>query len=231
MYLPSGVSSAASRLLPHSAGATYGFLHPEYLKVDVPDKALWLEFLQNHCQVRVYPRFFVPKYNLKGSAEINLHGDFRFVMENLAPNTWLSVLRDGWSFYETWLGGVSRDRDVSNYRSELQALVKYLCEYKVLRTGGGGLATLKDTYMPRKYLTEEYGNLAPFLDVPDPTDYRWGPLMMCFGIGEEADVKFYLSCLGGAKKDWKVSVDKIKHIMHKIEDGLDVKTDELNLIR
>lgn len=222
MYLPSNDASSADSILPRVEGSTYGFLHPAYLQADVPNTALWLEFLQKKFQVSVYPRYFKPRYNLNGSADVNLHDDFRYVMEKLGPNTWLTVLKDGWSFYQAWLGGVTHDPLVSNYTYEAKALVKWFSkEYKVSCTASGLLVPLGDTYMPWNHLTAEYGDIGPFVDVPDPHDIRWIPIMECFKIGGEADADFYVSCLSGVKRNPKAPVEKIKQIMHHIEDILE----------
>ena len=232
MYLPSNVPSSASCLLPRIEDANYGFLHPAYLEIDDVDRALWLEFLWKKFQVSVYPRFFNPRYNSIGPAEINLHNDFRYLMQELEPNAWLGVLRDGWSFYQAWIGGLTHDPCVSNYTFEAKALVKWLSkEYKVSCTGSGGLVPLSETYMPRDNLTAEYGDIAPFLDVPDPDDTRWMPIMETFKIRGEADVDFYVSCLSGAKKNPKTSVETIKKIMHQIENMLEGVNINLNPIR
>lgn len=232
MYLPSNVASSASSLLPRRELSTYGFLHPAYLQADVSNTAHWLEFLRKKFQVSAYPRFFKPRYNLNGPEEVNLHDDFRYVMEELGPNTWLTVLRDGWSFYQAWLAGATHDPLVSNYTYEAKGLVKWLStKHKVSCTGSGGMVPLEDTYIPRDHLTEEYGDIAPFVDVPDPHDMRWMPIMECFNIGGKANAEFYVSCLSGAKKNPKVSVEKINQIMHQIEDILEDGLIDLNPIR
>lgn len=230
MYFSSNAPNSASRLLPHVAESDYGFLHPGYFKVDVPDNGSWLDFLQKHCQVCFRPRLFNPIRIGSGSALRILHDDFLAAME-LPDNTWLKVLKDGWLFYNEWLGGLSRDPYITSYTREITNLVSYLACTKVLCRGGGDLVPLKDTYLPYERLTEKYGDLVPFVDIPDPNNTWWVPIARCFGVREEADARFYVACLSGARKNPKTSVERIKQVMHRLEDCLDRSSADLDHVR
>lgn len=218
MYLPLNIPSAASGLLPHSRTSKYGFLHPAYAALGQSQEGPWIEYLQNSLLVSIYPRLYDPKFLvLKTEREINVHDDFVYIMSHLRHNTWLTVLKDGWEHYKVFLD--KEHGALSNH--EREKLTKYLSSYKVRCTGTSHPRPLHSTYLPLDGLTAGNSGVTPFLDVPDPHDPRWTPVLKCLGAGMSASVEFYLECLKGAKENEKVSADKIREILHKIEDCLE----------
>jgi hypothetical protein len=238
MYLPSKVTGAASNVLPKGAAKSqnYGFLHNAYLQAGGSDKKRWFDYLQTSQQVSVYPRLFndSPNKRYNCSSSEHLHADFKFLMQGFLNQKCLTLLRDGWEFYKQWL-----DIDTRNYQtyrtSELNNLLSFLRDSRARCTGSVQSEQVRCTYMPLDRLTREYGTIAPFLDIPDPQNPRWKPLMERLLVGMEDDIGFYLKCLSGAKWNVKISDGKIRDIMHEIEDRLDAPggngTDSLSLVR
>jgi hypothetical protein len=228
MYLPSDIPGAASNILPKGAHQKYGFLHTAYLKAGGSDKKLWFDYLQKHHKVSVYPRLFNDNPNKKYGCppEEHVHGDFKLIMQGSLSQRCLILLREGWEFYKPWLDTVITVAQ-SDDRTKLLA---YLREREVRCTGSVQSEQVRYTYMPLDRLTREYGTIAPFLDIPDPQNPRWQPLLKCLLVGMEDDIGFYLKCLSGAKKNDRISGGKIRNIMHEIEDRVDGKT-SLLLVR
>jgi len=216
MYLPSDVPGAASNILPKGAHQKYGFLHTAYLKAGGSDKKLWFDYLQKHHNVSVYPRLFNDSSNKKYGClpEEHVHDDFKLIMQGSLSQRWLTLLRDGWEFYKPWLDTVIPVAQ-SHDRAEL---LTYLRESEVRCTGSVQSEWVRHTYMPLNRLTREYGTIAPFLDISDPQNPRWEPLLKCLLVGIEDDICFYIKCLSGAKKNDRISSGKIRNIMHEIED-------------
>ena len=209
MYLPLDVPGAASNVLPKGAHQKYGFLHTTYLKAGGSNKKLWFDYLQNYHNVSVYPRLFNGSPGIEYCCPEELvHADFKLILQGSLSQRCLILLREGWEFYKQWLG--------DQYK-----LIAYLRELEVRCTGSVQSERVRHTYMPLDRLTREYGSIAPFLDIPDPQNPRWRPLLKRLLVGMEDDIGFYLKCLSGAKKDDKISSEKIRNIMHEIEDKLD----------
>lgn len=219
MYLSSDAPGSASRLLRRTAADGDRFLHPAYTAPTAykePDT--WLGYLQKRMKVSVYPRF-VDHLRLAEAAvgQTPLHDDFLTVMREEPGNAWLTLLRDGWDYYKRFLlddmGAVGKfDRD---------RVKGHLSGQKVRVTGSDNPIELRSTYIALSSLTGEHEHVAPFLDIPDPHDPRWAPVLSCFGVGSETDALFYLACLDGAKRKEKVPPEEIRSIMHKVEAELD----------
>lgn len=209
MYLPSDVPGAASNMLPKGAHQKYGFLHTAYLKAGGSNRKLWFDYLQKCHNVSVYPRLFNDSSTKKyGCPEEHVHADFKLILQGSLSQRCLILLREGWEFYEQWLSD----------RSEVTA---YLRECEVQCIGGVQSERVRHTYIPLDRLTREYQTIAPFLDIPDPQNPRWKPLLKRLLVGMEDDILFYIKCLRGAKKDGTISSEKIRNIMHEIEDKVD----------
>lgn len=223
MYLPVDVSGAAFNTLPKGANQKYGFLHPAYLEVGGSNKQPWLVYLQNQHNVSLYPRLANDGYKPYNSPEdACLHDDFKLLLKGRVNHKWLLVLRDGWAFYARWLKPTTATSGTSPKGYSVQ-IVTCLRDRRVKCTGGARSEQIQNTYMPYDRLTKEYGTLAPFIDIPDPMSPAWVPLLECLRVGMTDNMEFYLKCLGGAKSDESISLEKIRGILHEIEDKIDGK--------
>lgn len=228
MYLPSKATGAASSVLPNVPGRSqkYGFLHEAYLQASVSDKERWFEYLRKGHQVSVYPRLFNDlNKTCNYSLGEHVHADFKLLMQGSLNQKCLTLLRDGWEFYKQWFEVATTSYSYwqsSDYQtSKLNDRLSFLRDSMAPCTGSVQSEKIKRTYMPLARLTGEYGTIAPFLDIPDPLNARWKPLLKSLSVGMEDDLAFYLKCLNGAKGDLGISDDKIRHIMHEIENKLD----------
>ncbi|SPN98451.1 uncharacterized protein DNG_01495 [Cephalotrichum gorgonifer] len=225
MYISSDISGAASSVLPRSASASYGFLHPAYLEAD--GDPLWDNYLRNVLKIRIYPRIHITSTGWGPADKDTVHADFNLIMRQLPHQKWLAVLRDGWEFYKEWL----EPETTPQSHKRVFKLLEYMKDYKVPCTGGIGLERFRNIYMPLERLTRDYGDLAPFLEIPDPLNPLWKPLMTALGVRTRDDVDFYLHCLTSAKRKQGVSGERIRQIMHEIEDGVEVEPHSVNFVR
>jgi hypothetical protein len=221
MYLPSDIPGAASNILPKGARKKYGFLHSAYLKVGGSNKKRWFDYLQKYHKVSVYPRLFNDSTTKAYGCppQEHIHDDFKLIIQGSLDQKCLVLLRDGWTFYNEWLWAPSSP---SAYVDKACAdLINYLKELQVRCTGSVQSEQIQNTYAPLDKLTKEYGTIAPFLDIPAPSNPEWVPLLNILAVGTEDDTDFYLKCLSGARINGKIPLDKIRHIMHEIEDRLE----------
>lgn len=178
---------SASRMLPKEPKQKYGFLHPAYLEAGRSQDSAWIEFLENKLDIWVIPRI----------------GDLKFVMKQYPSQEWLKMLRDQRKVYENCVG--------------ISKLAEVIGSTEVVCTGSVIREQIRHTYAPFDHLTKDFGPVAPFIDIPEPEDPRWEPLLKLIGVKVEADFYFYLVSLRHAKKTGNGSVELIRRLMHELE--------------
>ncbi|KAM0323126.1 hypothetical protein ACHAQA_008976 [Verticillium albo-atrum] len=128
-------------------------------------------------------------WNSGKSKDDYLHDDFTSVVEKKPPMDWMVLLRDGWEYYKTILD--------------------------VTVNVTGALATDRWQLIAR-IKTLHWGRLPPFLDLPDPKDPRWVPVLKCLGVPTEPNLTFYIESLKTAKTTDGTSMDMIQKLMAEI---------------
>ncbi|RSL45040.1 hypothetical protein CEP54_014440, partial [Fusarium duplospermum] len=179
---------SASRMLPKKPNQTYGFLHPAYFEAGRSENRAWIKFLYNDLGICVIPR---------------IH-DLKLVMEEYPSQKWLTMLRDRWQIYKDCVG--------------IKELTKAIGSTRVKCTGSMTREQIRYTYAPLDHLMKDFGPVAPFIDLPEPEDPRWKPLLKILGVRVEADFGFYLASLRHAKKSGNGSVELIRRVMHELEE-------------
>ncbi|RSL54666.1 hypothetical protein CEP53_007385 [Fusarium sp. AF-6] len=179
---------SASRMLPKEPNQTYGFLHPAYFEAGRSDNQAWIKFLYNDLGIWVIPR---------------IH-DLKFVMQEYPSQKILAMLRDRWQIYKDCVG--------------IKELAEAIGSAWVKCTGSMTREQIRYTYAPLDHLTKDFGPVAPFIDIPEPEDPRWKPLLKALGVRVEADLDFYLSCLRYAKKSGNGGFELIRRVMHELEE-------------
>ncbi|KAM0283500.1 hypothetical protein ACHAQH_002451 [Verticillium albo-atrum] len=209
MYLPLDVPGAARGLLPNVAHRSYGFLHPAYLEIPANKTKQWHEYLVKTLMICIYPRMW-------DTAQIDhLHNDFKAVAEKASPMDWIVLLRDGWEHYKEILDmTVIVTGALATERWLLIARVKRL---HVRCIGRRILQPVDGTFRPSQDLVKQWGNLPPFLDLPNPEDPRWLPVLRCLGVATEANLSFYIESMKTAKTTAGTSMEIIENLMTEIE--------------
>ncbi|KAL2669765.1 hypothetical protein Neosp_015210 [[Neocosmospora] mangrovei] len=179
---------SASRLLPKDTKQTYGFLHPAYLEAGRSQNRAWVKFLNTSLGIWVIPRI----------------GDLKLVIEQYPSQKWLVMLRDRLQVYRDCVGS--------------EKLAEAIGSARVMCTGSTTREQIRHIYTPFDHLTKDFGPVAPFIDIPEPEDPRWEPLLRLIGVKVEADFDFYLASLRHAKNTGNGSVELIRRLMHELEE-------------
>ncbi|RSL91902.1 hypothetical protein CDV31_015378 [Fusarium ambrosium] len=179
---------SASRMLPKEPNQTYGFLHPAYFEAELSENKAWIKFLYSVLGIWVIPRVC----------------DLEIVLEKYPSQKSLTMLRDRWQIYKDCVG--------------IKELAEGISSARVKCTGSMTREQIRYTYAPLDHLTKDFGPVAPFIDIPEPEDPRWKPLLKALGVRVEADLDFYLSCLRYAKKSGNGSFELIRRVMHELEE-------------
>ncbi|KAM0438683.1 hypothetical protein ACHAPT_001439 [Fusarium lateritium] len=186
---------SASRMLPMKGNRTYGFLHPAYLEAGRSEDKAWIVFLCKNVGIWSIPRIG------NGSG---IHDDFKLVMQQYPCQKWLTMLRDEWPNYKNTAG--------------IEEFIQAIGATQVKCTGSMTREQIRNTYFPLDHLTKDFGPVAPFIDIPEPEDPRWMPLLKALGVGMKADLRFYLGSLRYAKRTGNGSVELIRRVMHELEE-------------
>ncbi|ROT35439.1 hypothetical protein SODALDRAFT_283794 [Sodiomyces alkalinus F11] len=230
MYLPSDLRSAAYQVLPaFSRKAAYGSLHRGYMDggaVEMESQDEWIEWLQDAANVALYPRI-----SGQYSAGYFLHPDFKLLKPSPpTPSSlcWLRVLRDGWEYYKTYLDiSLVPDGADSLERTAVFGLLYNLRDTVVPCRGYSSSAPLDSAYMPVKSLMGQAPGLVSFIDIPDPENPAWRPVINVLRVPGEPCVRFYADCLRGCKASPDVSLDTIRTFMQNIQEEGPAISDEL----
>jgi hypothetical protein len=195
--------SASAVLKRGSRRQKYGFLHPIYTSYGntAARRAEFQQYLVEQLSVATFPRFISPYSSL-------IHPDFTALMEHDDKNLWLEVLKDGWEYYEASFSRVQ----------------SHLAKQQV-RTLGGKLKPLSETWMPHIHLLKEFGRLVSFIDVSDVENQRWWSILPPLAVGMSDNIRFYTRCLESARRDDSVSDDQVRGILHSLEDRAETETD------
>ena len=219
MYLPSKVPGAASLMLPPGgADKHYRFLHPLYMEgaVKIKDQDKWIEWILKHTQISVYPRLYNPEY----PRHPLVHPDSKPFLENENQSLrLLTLLRDGWDYYKQFLDTSLKFPESRVQSHHVAGLNDIVQDIIVPCTGSALSAPLRSTYyMPSHSLPSPYRRLVPFLDLPDPENPAWGPLMEALKVEREPCLDFYLDCLRGCQNSSGVSTDTVRMLMGNIQN-------------
>lgn len=206
MYFPSDLPSAAYQVLPAAdRGTPYGFLHRAYIEgaVESDRQDEWVEWLHNQADIPIYPRLC----SLRPVNGSWMHPDFdqlRKDSPDVSSLRWLTILRDGWEYYDKYL--------------RESGLVEELMDTVVPCRGSSWSAPLKWAYMPVKSLVGQAPGLVPYVQISDPDNPEWEPVMELLRVPSEPSMRFYADCLRGCHTNPKVSQDTIRTFLHNIQD-------------
>lgn len=191
IYMDSDEPYAASRLLGNHRDR-FHFLHSDYISAVRHEKERWLEWLRKTQKLSILPRLVQWTTELS----FDLSSDFEFLTQVLSSAELLLLLRDNWSHYVEWIGewfDAEDDNDPRESRRSMARVRSRLASLKV-KCHGGSLSRLDQTFLPLDGLMEEASGCIPFLDIPEPADRGWQPLLV-LGVGVCRNVCFYLRCL------------------------------------
>ncbi|KAL2757677.1 hypothetical protein ACRALDRAFT_1079807 [Sodiomyces alcalophilus JCM 7366] len=218
LYLPSDVPSAAYRVLPPANRDTaYGFVHRAYMDgaVERDKQDEWTKWLESEVHIAVYPRIKRTSFE-DGSWT---HPDFELLQRSppkrSSPLCWLTVLRDGWEYY------TDATKTTSPFAHMTPAIIGNLRDIVVpcrKSSWSADSAPLHSAYMPAKDLMDRAFGLVPFIDIPDPENPAWEPVMRMLRVQSTPSLEFYVDCLRRCKTHPKVPQDTIRRLLHSIQD-------------
>ncbi|EMC91365.1 hypothetical protein BAUCODRAFT_152628 [Baudoinia panamericana UAMH 10762] len=145
-------------------------LHPAYFPEKAPQG--WLRWLEHDLGVRTLPR---------ATSSNTITTEFRWLVENKASATWLTLLRDYWDHYTHQLAFSASRTFFANTSVECK---------------DGKRRPLKEVYLATTHVKSEpfAADVVPFLAVKDSDDPRWTKLSV-LQLSTQPDLRLYLSTL------------------------------------